>query len=207
MKRALLLVAVLTMIVPMAARAADKEISNEVLVDFSSENRTRPTQDISDVFRATMAFKPMNVVARQNRNSITVTADVNSAVRVVVIEASNCKSFENSKIRYCRNFFYKAPVLVTRKAQIKSGASSASLRITQAGEKLYSRSVYHPNDENGFIDATQAVVDAVRKKISFRRPFQIPNCRSRYVRMTYIYTSAIDGKRNVRSESVVVRTR
>lgn len=216
-----LLFAVIMATTPIAAHADDVATRSEEIIsmnheDWTLENRTRPEQLCSDIFRATVSFKPTRVVAKANRNSITVTADLNTAVRVIIIEYSYDDRFWWSEQRIYRNVKYKGPVLVTNAYQQKYNydrkrySSSSLLRFTQGKTLLWKKQIYHPNDQWGYLEATQPRVDAVRNKIKFRKSFQIPNvwdCRDEYyVRITYIYTSATNG-RNLRSDSTTVRVR
>lgn len=197
-----------------------KDISREIISlnhdDSIFENRTRPEQEFSEVFKATVHFTPTNVVAKANRNSITVTADLNTSVRVVIIEYAYDNDFLGSDIKRYRNVEYKGPVLMTNKSQQKYNwgrkkySSGCHLTFSQGKNVLYDKSVYHPNDKSGYIEANQYTVNSVRNKIKFRKNFQIQNvwdCRDGYyIRITYVYTSAVDGK-NLTSDSVVVKVR
>lgn len=217
--------AVVLLMCPVKTSAASlnpnsKDISEEIVSlnhnDWIIENLTRPEQEFSDVFKATVPFKPTNVVAKANRNSITVTADLNTAVRVVIIDYSYDREFWWSDRKVYRNVKYKGPVLVTNKAQQKYDwknnkySSSGRLTYSQGKTVLYDRKIYHPRDKYGYLEANQHSVNSVRNKIKFRKNFQIQNvwdCRDGYyVKVTYVYTSAIHGK-NLTSESVIVRVR
>ena len=212
----ILLMALISVMPHITTRAADTRMSPEIAEDWTWDNLTRPTQEFSEVFKATVAFRPTNVSARANKKTITVTADCNTAVRVILVEWSTDKRFWYGEQKWYRNVKYNQPVMVTRKSQEKYWpadghySSSTTLTYTQGKKTLYSRKTYHPRDQWGYLEATQATVDAARNKISFRKSFLIPNvpdCRSGYyVRITYLYTSTT-GCGNARSQKVVVKAR
>lgn len=216
MKKLMILLMVICMLAPIGARA--EETAPEVIMheDWDHNDRTRPEQIFSEVFRATVAFRPTNVSAKANRNSITVTADCNTAVRTVLIEYDTDRTFWYLDYAYFRNVKYKAPVLVTRKSQQKYNwntrkySSSTDLSFTQGRKVLRHKYIYHGSDQWGMLDVDNKAVNGVRKLVSFRKSFQIqniPDCRSGYyVRVTYIYTSAVNGK-GIRSISTTVKVR
>ena len=76
---AAIMVAVMAL-APLTARAEDTAPEVIMHEDWEHTDNTRPEQLFSETFRATVAFKPTNVTAKANRNSITVTADCNTAV-------------------------------------------------------------------------------------------------------------------------------
>ena len=217
MKRIMiLLLAVIMALTPLTAHAEDTAPEVIMHEDWDWQNRTRPTQGFSEIFRATVAFKPTNVTAKANRNSITVTADCNTAVRSVLIEYTTDDMFWWRETRCFRNVKYVAPVLVTRKSQQKYNwhtgkySSSTDLSFTQGRKVLSHKYVYHGSDQWGMLDVTTKSVNSVRGLVSFRKQFQlqnIPDCRSGYyVRVTYLYTSAVNGK-GIRSISTTVKVR
>ena len=211
-----LLLAVILALTPLTARAEDTAPEVIMHEDWDWQNRTRPTQGFSEIFRATVAFKPTNVTAKANRNSITVTTGCNTAVRSVLIEYTTDDMFWWRETRCFRNVKYVAPVLVTRKSQQKYNwhtgkySSSTDLSFTQGRRVLSHKYVYHGADQWGMLDVTTKSVNSVRGLVSFRKQFQlqnIPDCRSGYyVRVTYLYTSAVNGK-GIRSISTTVKVR
>ena len=216
---AVLLIALIISSNPIKVLASSDDVSIEIINggDWECIDNTRPEQEFSDIFRSTVPFKPRNVTAKANRNSITVEADCNTAVRHIIVEyAYDPTDFWRCESKQFRNTAYKKPVVVTRKSAQKFNwktrkySSSTDLKFTQGKSVLYSRSIYHPRDKNGCIEANQQLVNLVRKKISFRRKFQIQNiwdCNGTYyVRVIYIYTSALNGK-NIRAVSRIVRVR
>lgn len=217
MKRIMiLLLAVIMAAVPLIAHAEDTAPEVIMHEDWEHIDNTRPEQIFSEVFRATVAFKPTNVTAKANRNSITVTADCNTAVRAILIDYDTDKTFWYRETACFRNVKYVAPVAVRRASQQRYNfnrncyTSSTDLKYTQGRKTLYHKYVYHGSDQWGMLDVTTKSVNSVRGLVSFRKQFQlrnIPDCRSGYyVRVTYLYTSAING-RNIRSISTTVKVR
>ena len=220
MKRIIaIMMAVVLCMAPISARAADDRPSDEVMwhEDWTWDNLSTSAPGFNEVFKATVAFKPTNVSAVAGKNNIHVYADCNTAVRTVFIEWSTDKRFWYSEgEQFYRNVNYKAPVLVTRKSQQKYWSdghysSSNILTYTQGRKTLWSKKIYHPRDQWGYQEPTQATVDAVRRKISFRKSFLIRNveesrCGCYYVRITYYYTSVTCGV-GIKSKSVTVKVR
>ena len=216
---AVLLIALIISSTPTKVLASSDDVSIEIINggDWEHIDNTRPEQEFSYTFRSTVPFKPRNVTAKANRNSITVEADCNTAVRNIIVEyAYDATDFWRGDSKLFRNTKYKKPVIVTKKSTQKYNwktgkySSGTDLIFTQGSNVLYSRSIYHPKDKNGHIEANQQLVNLVRNKISFRRKFQIKNiwdCKNTYyVRVIYIYTSALNGK-NIRAVSRIVRVR
>lgn len=211
-----LLLAIVMMCTPMSALAADTRPSDEVMAheDWDWINTTRPTQEFSEIFRATVCFKPTNVSAVAGKNNIHITADFNTSARMALIEWSYHGQFRDEEdSKFYRNVKYTQPVLVTRKSQQKYNydkkcySSSNDLSYTQGKKVLWHKPMYHPKDQWAYQEPTQDTVNAVRKKITFRKTFLMPNAyeaKGGYVRITYLYTSLTTGK-TVRSKSVVVR--
>ena len=214
-----LLIALIISSTPTKVLASSDDVSIEIINggDWECIDNTRPEQEFSYTFRSTVPFKPRNVTAKANRNSITVEADCNTAVRNIIVEyAYDATDFWRGDSKQFRNTKYKKPVIVTKKSTQKYNwktgkySSSTDLKFTQGSNVLYSKSIYHPRDKNGHIEANQQLVNLVRNKVSFRRKFQIQNiwdCKDTYyVRVIYIYTSALNGK-NIRAVSRIVRVR
>ena len=212
---AAIMVAVMAL-TPIGAHAEDTAPEVIMHEDWEHTDNTRPEQLFSETFRATVAFKPTNVTAKANRNSITVTADCNTAVRSVLIEYTTDDRFWWRETRCFRNVKYVDPVLVACKSQQKYNwhtgkySSSTDLSFTQGRRVLSHKYVYHGSDQWGMLDVTTKSVNSVRWLVSFRKQFQlqnIPDCRSGYyVRVTYRYTSAVNGK-GIRSISTTVKVR
>ena len=216
----MMMVMIMTMLKPMDVLAADNTTSAEIPYwgDSEYKNLTRPTQEWSDLFKATILFDPKNITAKANNSSITVNTLCNTSVYLVHLEWSTDKEFRYGEDKYYRNKDYKAPVLVQIKSQTKVNykkytySSKSEMIITQRKTQLYKKTIFHPNDDSAVLYANQKVVDNIRKRkdFSFKKSFQIPrvyDCKDGYfVRITYLYISAIDGKRYC-SRPVVVRVK
>lgn len=74
---------------------------------------------------------------------------------------------------------------------------------------MHEEKIYHPRDANGYKEPTQKLVNGVRKRVSFRKQFNLPNiwdCRDGYyIRITYVYTGI--NKKDVRSIPVTVKVK
>ena len=214
----MLLMALVMAMTPIGARAADTKVSEEVILhdDWTWDNLSTSEPGFNEVFKATVAFMPTNVTARANQKTITVMAECNTAVRVILIEWSHDKKFWTGEQRWYRNVRYKEPVMVTRRSQQKYWpdrkcyTSSTFLTYTQGKRTLCSWKTYHPNDQWGYLEANQDTVNTARQEVSFRKQFliqNVPDCRTGYyVRLTYYYTS-VTGCGTVRSKKTVVKVR
>ena len=200
------------------------DISTEIISrnheDWRVKNYSTSAPGFNEVFESTVFFTPTKVSAMANVNTITVNAEMSTAVRHVFIDYSQDKRFWDFKTAQYRNVKYTKPVIVKKhdiqlfRPNTKTYSSSSEIGFYQGNKKLWGDKVYHPKDQWGMMEITQRRVDKTKdimrkNKTMFMKSFKIfnvPDCKDGYyVRITYIYTNL---RGNIsHSDSVIVKVK